>query len=60
MVFRYFGIEVLEVDFKASEKKTFDLSFVAKACLAPDTPNGASSKVLVEQGGGEPLWMEGG
>lgn len=35
--------------------ETFDLSFVAKACLAPDTPNGASSKVLVEQGGGEPF-----
>ncbi|CAL1165841.1 unnamed protein product [Cladocopium goreaui] len=36
---------------KKVETRAGELLHLSQACLAPDTPNGASSKVLVEQGG---------
>merc|ERR1719215_1018427 len=47
----FWGCVVAPGQPKKVETRTGELLHLSQACLAPDTPSGASSKILVEQGG---------
>mmetsp|Transcript_64183 Transcript_64183/g.142744 ORF Transcript_64183/g.142744 Transcript_64183/m.142744 type:complete len:164 (+) Transcript_64183:85-576(+) len=47
----FWGCIVAPGENKKVETRAGELLHLSQACLAPDTPSGASSKVLVEQGG---------